>query len=605
MPEKASERHDVVPTHLAVKAMRDNGYKSAAYALAELMDNSIQAGAKEIELLCVEKEERTAIRTMRRINRIGVLDNGSGMDATILRVALQFGNGSYLKDRTGIGRFGMGLPSASISQCKRVDVWSWTEGPDKALHTYIDLGEIERKEQLEIPIPTDQEIPDFWRAAGNAYGTSGSLVVWSEIDRCMWRTGQTIIRNSEAIIGRMYRRFLDRGAVSIRMATILDDNPSELVEGFAHPNDPMYLMNSTTCPEPYDNTPMFKNWGEESEIRKKIDFNGSEHEVVIRFSIAKEEARKGHAIPGSTPHGKHAAKNVGVSIMRADRELELSSSWDIAYDVTERWWGVEINFPPALDELFGVTNTKQNASYLSDAGKLDVPGLLSDKKMSMQELMDDLRASEDPTGPLLDISQTIHNQLGEIRRLLKLQTISTRSRRRHQDPDSPEAKATKVTRDRQAEGIKGESDKDEDLPTAEKKKLMVDEFVQRGLGLEDATRLAATTIDTGLKFAFSQADLETSAFFSVKSMGGALIITLNTRHPAYEHLVAALETPEGVELTKEDLQERFLKAWRGLRLLLEAWARYEDEQPAGDHREAVQDARSDWGRVARDFLKDD
>ena len=48
--------HDIVPAHLAVQAMRDNGYKNAAYALAELMDNSIQADATQVELLCGEKK---------------------------------------------------------------------------------------------------------------------------------------------------------------------------------------------------------------------------------------------------------------------------------------------------------------------------------------------------------------------------------------------------------------------------------------------------------------------------------------------------------------------------------------------------------------------
>ena len=47
-----SNSHDIVPVHLAVQAMRDNGYKNAAYAIAELMDNSIQAGATQVELLC-------------------------------------------------------------------------------------------------------------------------------------------------------------------------------------------------------------------------------------------------------------------------------------------------------------------------------------------------------------------------------------------------------------------------------------------------------------------------------------------------------------------------------------------------------------------------
>ena len=102
--------------------MRDNGYKNAAYAIAELMDNSIQAGAKRVELLCAETVVQHTHRERRRISRIAVLDDASGMDADTLRMALQFGNGTRLdpSQHKGIGGFGMGLPASSMSQCQRV-----------------------------------------------------------------------------------------------------------------------------------------------------------------------------------------------------------------------------------------------------------------------------------------------------------------------------------------------------------------------------------------------------------------------------------------------------------------------------------------------------
>ena len=121
---------EIVPAHLAVKAMRDNGYKNAAYALAELMDNSIQAKATVVELLCMESEELVNHRRRSQIYMIGVLDNGSGMDEMTLQVSLQFGNGMNLDEvaQTGMGKFGMGLPASSVSQAKRVEVWTWQAG---------------------------------------------------------------------------------------------------------------------------------------------------------------------------------------------------------------------------------------------------------------------------------------------------------------------------------------------------------------------------------------------------------------------------------------------------------------------------------------------
>ncbi|MEH7114929.1 ATP-binding protein [Neobacillus niacini] len=132
-----------VPAHLAIEAMRDNGYKNTAYAVCELIDNSIQANAKHVQLLCGEAERQLSTRKTSRLEQIAVLDDGDGMSPEILGMALQFGNGTRLKrdQRTGIGRFGMGLPASSISQCKRVEVWSWQDGIENAFHVYLDVDE--------------------------------------------------------------------------------------------------------------------------------------------------------------------------------------------------------------------------------------------------------------------------------------------------------------------------------------------------------------------------------------------------------------------------------------------------------------------------------
>src|SRR5205814_9238706 len=101
--ELTDETYDIVPTALAVMAMRDNGYKNAAYAIAELMDNSIQAGATVVELLCGDQVEPVKERSRSRINQIAVLDNGCGMNADVLKMALQFGNGTHLTPATQDG----------------------------------------------------------------------------------------------------------------------------------------------------------------------------------------------------------------------------------------------------------------------------------------------------------------------------------------------------------------------------------------------------------------------------------------------------------------------------------------------------------------------
>jgi hypothetical protein len=133
-------------------------------------------------------------------------------------------------------------------------------------------------------------------------------------------------------------------------------------ERFALPNDPLYLMSGTSCPEPWSNDMMFTQ-GEYNNTDFIIKIGSEQHKVTVRFAYAKEAAREGYN-PGSLPHGQHAKKNVGVSIVRARRELDLDPSWSDPSEPRDRWWGVEVSFPPDLDDLFGVTNNKQSARQL-------------------------------------------------------------------------------------------------------------------------------------------------------------------------------------------------------------------------------------------------
>jgi hypothetical protein len=600
------ETFDFVPAHLVVQAMRDSGYKNAAYAVAELMDNSIQAGAGAVELLCAETELKLEQRRRRRVDQIAVLDDGSGMDATTLRMALQFGNGRFREDVEGMGKFGMGLPNSSVSQCRRVDVWSWFDGPDSAIHSYLDIDDILNERVTQVPEPDDMPIPEMWRVAGNTFSRSGTLVVWSRLDRIMWRTASSIIRNCEFLIGRMYRRFLNEGRVAIRTASFLSDSPSTIdEEELARPNDPLYLMAGTSTPEPYDDQPMFQPYGGDSwEVNFDLRVDDDTHRVTVRFTYAKEEAREarpGEPDPGARQYGRHAARNVGISLMRSGRELDLDTTLTIPYDPVERWWGVEVEFPPALDELFGVTNNKQSARNFTDACKLDLSTLMRGAK-SIVQVMEEMREDSDPLAPLLEIVHRIDTTLRTIRRLLQTQTRHTRGRRRHDR--SAEAQATTATKERQEEGHTGQSDFDEDVLSPEDRQKEIErELVEEGVPTREAHERAYETVSSGLKYVFNVAEIESSAFFSVKPRAGTIFVTLNSTHPAYRHLVEILEYADiDEEASAEDLRGRLENANRGLKLVLAAWARYEDEQPSDRLREQAQDIRTDWGRVARQFL---
>jgi hypothetical protein len=597
----AEEAFDLVPAHLAVQAMRDNGYRNAAYAAAELIDNSIQAGADSVELIALEDTEFVQQRTRARIKEIAVLDNGCGMNSTLLRQALQFGNGSHLNDRSGIGRFGMGLPSASISQCLHVDVWSWQDGPESAQYTYIDVNEVSNRLMREVPTPRQLALPEKWRSMGRTWGRSGTLVVWSGLDRIMWRTGKALMDNSEFLVARMYRRFLVEGAVRIRMATYEKGAKSPKHEWFAEPNDPGYLMVPSSTPAPYDVTAMFQPDGDAAEVPQIVEFNGEQHEVLIRLSYAKEEARTVRNA-GATDYGRHAGKNIGVSLMRADRELDMDQAFVSTSEARDRWWGVEVDFPPALDELFGVANNKQTARNFSElASRYE-----SYKTGSgdWHAFRDELTAENDPRGPLLEIIDLIDRRVRGLREMIKLQNVGADTARKRHSSSSAEAAATAATKERQDRGNVGQSDAEEALDPALKAEQIREELVESGLTDEQARELAARTVDNGLKYLFTPAQLEGRAFFTVSPKAGDIIIKVNTSHPAYDNLVEVLEREIDENATPDELRTRLERAGKGLKLLLMAWARYEDEQPSDESRAETQDVRAAWGMMAYKFLQD-
>ena len=591
---------EIIPPELAVKAMRDSGYKNTAYALAELIDNSVQANATSVEVICIEALRQVHARSSRRIQEIGILDNGDGMSPEILRLALQFGNGTHLTDRKGIGRFGMGLPNSSISQCRRVEVWTWQNGPDNAMYTYLDVDEIEGGRMFAVPPPTHRSLPDEWRARSENLEITGTLVVWTNFDdhRLSWRGASATLRNTESLVGRMYRKFIDDGLLFIRLLALLE---GEAVPTFDEPvrvNDPLYLMRDSSTPTPFETDPMFQRWGDEDEVFS-IDYDGATHDVVVRMSWAREETvPDDKSDRGAKPYGKHAAKNIGLSIVREGRELDLDPSWTNSYDPTERWWGIEVEFPSALDEVFGVTNTKQNATTFSHMAQFEWrteahPG------ESLSEFRNRIQSDGDPRALLLPIVNHIRQQIPEVQKRLKKQTAGRRTKQDRHDKPTVEDLATTKFRERAKQGHSTDADSAE-FTDQDRKSFEQDLRDDKHYPGNVAAAIANATLIRKRKVVFLTKAMEGYAFFNVEhKQGGLTAIVFNTSHPFYEQLIESLEPNIGDE-SDADLIDRIHKAADTIELILAAWARYEMEEVLQQDR--LFEMRQEWGKMARFFL---
>lgn len=612
----------IVSPSLTVKAMRDSGYKNTAYALAELIDNSIDAEASLVQVFACESPVQGATQTRHRVDTIAVLDNGKGMDGDLLRRALKYGDGLG-DDRSRIGRFGMGLPNSSMSQCTKVKVWSWTNGPANALYTYLDLKEIENG-QDEVPAPEPCRVPEYWDELSEApLGTSGTLVVWTDLDRVKWHGAGATLRNTAELIGRVYRHYLHDGSATIKMAPVRDGKVLEGHNGwyYAQPNDPLYLMPETGTPAPFDKTPMFEPYGMGNEdepgvYHYPLTVDGRKYTVKVRASIALPQARRPdvpeHPWPdtanpnrdgGHQVWGQHARRNVGISLVRKGRELDLDSSWAIGYDPVERWWGIEVDFPPELDEVFGVTNNKQTAVVFSSLADFNWSDEM-DERETPKQFKDRLAEFGDPRLPLIDLAHHLKELLGKMRKKLKQQQLGARkSRKRHDDEVT--SKATDAVKRRHEDGHTGTTDRlAEEKTDADKRQEQLSALTDRHHVDEDtAQSMVDEALEKDWRVRWLSSPQDTSAFFNIDLLAGMLQVSFNTEHPLHSELMTVLEdVPE--DASEDELRQRLSRASDTFKLLVFSWARMEDEIPSKRDRNRVADARRDWGRYARDFIED-
>ena len=600
----ANPDRTLFPPDLTIRALRDSRYHNTAYAIAELIDNSIEAGAEQIELLCMEQSEIVESRARWRVSEIAVLDKGEGMDVPTLLEALKFGGGTRHNSQRGIGKYGMGLPTASMSQCKRVDVWTWQDGVDSVLHSSIDADDIE-KGNHQVPFPDNgTPIPDTWRTAGSdeIYGNhSGTLVVWSKLDKIHWKTAKAIIENTSREVGRIHRHFLDVDLVRIRTASFLDIRPNDPTrDGLVVANDPLYLMAQTSVPEePWDTEPMFTQWGETRHYSVKV---GSREETIeVKYSIVKPEALKTDAVaqfPGRSKRGGHARHNIGVSVVREDREIVLEDAFLREGGSTDnpqnRWWGCEVHFRRSCDDLFGVDHNKQMVANFSQAARI----LARDDRPN-QLIIEDIGVDDDIIYTIVaDIRGQIFRMMDQIKQMFaqRRPTVSTRT---------PEKKATRTATDADREAIDTGKERPtktdiarETISPEDRKKGLTQQFVELGQADDEAKQLAEMLVEEGLSYQFNSTQLDGFQIFNVRSNQGIRHINLNTDHPIYY----LLKQIEGRISENVDEDDPAFKSIVAIRLLLSAWARMEDETVLQDERARIQDTAINWGRHVAKFI---
>ncbi len=328
-----------------IQATRDSGYKGTASAISELVDNSIQAGAKQIAISVATK---AAVNDEDKTIEVSVLDNGCGMDPFTLRQALRFGGSTRFGDRQGLGRYGMGLPNASLSQARRVTVYTWQGGSAAGRgrrHTtapvfssYLDVDKIARGEMERCHgRRSSRHRPALASGVGDVRPlvTVRSARQSARVDDRPQARGRPRAR---------FRQFIWRG---LRI-TINGDT----LEAF----DPLYL-------HPRAKIAGASLFGDELRYEVRADPADPKKTGWVSVRFTELPVQAWHKLSNEEKHRMGVSKGAGVSIVRAGREVDygwffMGSKNRENYD---DWWRCEIQFDPVLDEAFGITHTKQQA----------------------------------------------------------------------------------------------------------------------------------------------------------------------------------------------------------------------------------------------------
>ena len=98
-----------------------------------------------------------------------------------------------LDAQSGIGKFGFGLKGSSLSQARRVEVYTWQDAQIK--RAYLDFDEIIEKQLDDLPPIVDSEIPEPYASAlEDKIEKSGTLVIWKNCDRLSMSRASTLLR---------------------------------------------------------------------------------------------------------------------------------------------------------------------------------------------------------------------------------------------------------------------------------------------------------------------------------------------------------------------------------------------------------------------------
>lgn len=333
---------EVIPgAQRLVRSLRDVGYEFVT-AVADLIDNSIEAGARTVWIDLVWDGEAS---------RVVIADNGKGMTRRQLEEAMRFGSERKYGDKD-LGKFGLGLKTASLSQCQRFTV-ATRHDPDHAQIDALcwDISHVAATNRWEVlPIGTTG-LPSGVRH--HLHDTTGTVVIWERLDRILGykrpdgerarQQLQAMCRELDAHLAMVFHRFLSGETRGRRLAIYVNDSKVVPWDPFARSEE------HTRCMEA-------------SKFR---------HDSALGVGgIVVEPFVLPHSSRFSSPEAFNRAsgpgkwnRQQGFYIYRAGRMIQ-SGGWCglRAQDEHRKLARIAVSFDPVLDDEFRINVAKMRVS---------------------------------------------------------------------------------------------------------------------------------------------------------------------------------------------------------------------------------------------------
>jgi hypothetical protein len=327
-----------------VETLRDVGYDFVG-AVADLVDNSIAANATTVEITVAWDGPNSWLR---------IADNGSGMDSTTITEALRFGSErAYRPD--DLGKFGLGLKTASLSQCRQIYVASRLSEQIARLEARrFDLDWIIENDRWEVEVLTASDRPP--ELATPLKSHTGTVVLWRGLDRVFGtrvpkgeRAEAALWLNVERLeqhLGMVFHRFIEGDLSGSRRQSLtitLNGNP-------------VHAWNPFASDEP------------NTERLKPRDFD------IAADGVAGVVAFEPFILPTQAKFSSDAAfkrlsgpnswnQQQGFYVYRANRMIQ-SGGWSRmrAPDEHTKFARVALDFFPELDAAFGINIAKMRVN---------------------------------------------------------------------------------------------------------------------------------------------------------------------------------------------------------------------------------------------------